>query len=187
MRFSVAIIAALLVAPIACMSANAAPPNTPAAPPAAAAPLKQAAPTTAAAPTAAAPAATAPAATCAKVNVNAASVDELDTLPGIGPARAADIIKGRPYIDQKELMSKGGLSQSVFDGLKACAALVDFNNTPADQIQAVLDGVGEARAAAIVKGRPYAKAADVVAKAGIPQATFDKFAHEVMVSPVKKK
>jgi DNA uptake protein ComE-like DNA-binding protein len=177
-RFTLAILAALLIAPIACINANAATP-APAASAPAAAPAK---------PPAAAPAKPASAATaCSMVNVNAASVDDLDTLPGIGPSRANDIIKNRPYIYKNDLMKKAGLPQGVFDGLKKCAALVDVNNTSAADMQSVLDGVGDARAAAIVKGRPYKNPAEIVAKAGIPPATFDKFADELVAGPFKKK
>ena len=42
----------------------------------------------------------------APVNVNTATVAELETLPGIGPKIAADIVKNRPYKDSKELEAK---------------------------------------------------------------------------------
>ena len=50
-----------------------------------------------------------------KVNVNTASIGELDTLVGVGPARAETIIKNRPYGSLEEIVSKGGLTQSIFD------------------------------------------------------------------------
>ncbi len=73
----------------------AAQPAAPAAParPATAQPAAPAAP--AAAPAAARPAAAAPAAVGKIVNINTASADELDTLKGIGPARAKKIMEER--------------------------------------------------------------------------------------------
>ena len=44
--------------------------------------------------------------------------DELDALPGIGGARSAAIIKGRPYKGKDELVSKKILSESVYAGIK---------------------------------------------------------------------
>jgi competence protein ComEA len=54
-----------------------------------------------------------------KLNVNTASAADLaDKLPGIGPVRAAAIVKARPYAKPEDLVSKGALTQGVFDGIK---------------------------------------------------------------------
>lgn len=50
-----------------------------------------------------------------KVNVNVASVTELDTLWGVGPARAETIVKNRPYATMEELISKGGMTKQIFE------------------------------------------------------------------------
>ena len=42
----------------------------------------------------------------APVNVNTATLKQLETLPGIGPKIAADIIKYRPYKSSKDLEAK---------------------------------------------------------------------------------
>ncbi|MBE7199550.1 MAG: helix-hairpin-helix domain-containing protein [Parafilimonas terrae] len=52
------------------------------------------------------------------LDLNSASAEDLDKLPGIGTARAAAIIKGRPYKGKDELVQKKILSQSVYDGIK---------------------------------------------------------------------
>ena len=44
--------------------------------------------------------------TIAPVNVNTATIAQLETLPGIGPKLATDIVKNRPYKDGKELEAK---------------------------------------------------------------------------------
>lgn len=70
------------------------------------------------APAKAAPAAAAPAAKSAEIDINSASEVELRTLTGIGEARAAAIIKGRPYKRKDELVQKKVLTQGVYDAIK---------------------------------------------------------------------
>jgi competence protein ComEA len=69
------------------------------------------------------PAATtaAPAKADAKValmDINTASEKELATLPGIGDARAAAIVKGRPYKGKDDLVQKKVLTKKVYDDIK---------------------------------------------------------------------
>lgn len=72
-----------------------------------------------ASPAPARPAATAPAAPAAKlIDVNSATREELDALPGVGPARAEAIIKGRPYRGKDELVRKKILPESVYESIK---------------------------------------------------------------------
>ncbi len=56
---------------------------------------------------------------------------------------------------------------------KAQKTLIDLNSAKADELMK-LDGIGEARAAAIIKGRPYKGKDELVAKKIIPQAVYDK-------------
>ena len=60
----------------------------------------------------------APAPVGALVDINSASKDDLDKLPGIGAARADAIIKGRPYKGKNELADKKIIPQNVYDGIK---------------------------------------------------------------------
>ena len=52
------------------------------------------------------------------ININSASDQELDGLPGIGPARAGEIIRNRPYKTTDELVSKKIVSASVFEQIR---------------------------------------------------------------------
>lgn len=52
------------------------------------------------------------------ININTASIPELDSLPGIGAVTAQKIIEGRPYGSIGELMGKKIVNSSVFEKIK---------------------------------------------------------------------
>ena len=52
------------------------------------------------------------------VDINHASKEELDALPGVGAVRADAIIKGRPYKGKDELLRKKVLPSNVYNGIK---------------------------------------------------------------------
>jgi DNA uptake protein ComE-like DNA-binding protein len=54
----------------------------------------------------------------ALVDLNTASKEELDALPGIGSVRADAIIKGRPYKGKDELHRKKIIPMNVYEGIK---------------------------------------------------------------------
>ena len=54
----------------------------------------------------------------AKININTASADSLMNLSGIGESRAAEIIKGRPYVKVDDLVTKKIISASVFEKIR---------------------------------------------------------------------
>ena len=53
-----------------------------------------------------------------KVNINTASVAELDSLSGIGEVRAAAIIANRPYGSTEEIVEKAKVPRSVYESIK---------------------------------------------------------------------
>jgi competence protein ComEA len=55
----------------------------------------------------------------ALVNVNTASAaDMAKILPNVGPVRAAAIVKARPFATPQDMVTKGALTQGVFEGIK---------------------------------------------------------------------
>jgi len=52
------------------------------------------------------------------IDINRATAEELMTLKGIGEARAAAIIKGRPYARKDDLVRKKIMPQSIYDDIK---------------------------------------------------------------------
>ena len=66
--------------------------------------------------------ATSPSATAAKsgakLDLNSASKDDLEKLPGIGPATSQKIIAGRPYRAKNELVSKKIITKSEYEKIK---------------------------------------------------------------------
>ena len=54
----------------------------------------------------------------ALININTASLTQLDSLPGIGQVYGQSIIEHRPYSNVEELLSKGALKSSVYQKVK---------------------------------------------------------------------
>jgi competence protein ComEA len=59
------------------------------------------------------------------------------------------------------------------------AGLVDINRATVAELVA-LKGIGEVRAAAIVKGRPYARKDELVRRGILPQAVYDQVRESIV-------
>lgn len=53
-----------------------------------------------------------------KVNINSATQEELETLPGVGPARAQAIMAKRPYKNIDELKKVSGIGSKMWEDLR---------------------------------------------------------------------
>ncbi len=63
------------------------------------------------------------------VNINSASITELETIPGIGSTRAAQIVAGRPYDSVDDLVNIVGIGDQSIDGLRPFVT-VDQETSP---------------------------------------------------------
>jgi len=61
----------------------------------------------------------------------------------------------------------------------AKSTVVDINRASLDELKA-LKGIGDVRAAAILKGRPYARKDELVRKGIVPQAVYDEIREQIV-------
>lgn len=64
----------------------------------------------------------------------------------------------------------------------ATAGQIDINSASRDDLMS-LDGIGEVRADAIIRARPFKTKTDLVERRLIPEAVYEKIADKVMARP----
>jgi competence protein ComEA len=62
------------------------------------------------------------------------------------------------------------------------SSLIDLNNASRDDLM-TLDGIGEVRADAIIRARPFKAKTELVERRLIPEALYEKLADKVMARP----
>jgi competence protein ComEA len=60
---------------------------------------------------------------CAVVDLNTATLAELEQLPQIGPARGNRIIQGRPYGAVEDLLRIDGIGPAILEAIRPCVAV----------------------------------------------------------------
>jgi len=152
-------------------------------------PMAEKAPMVAEAPPAVAPTPYAPAAVTGKININTATQAQLESISGIGPAKAQLIIAGRPYSSPEEITKVKGISPKMYEALKdkitvggaaapaaaptvapavaptpvasaVVAGKININTATQAQLES-LPGIGPATAKAIIANRPYSSIEDI--------------------------
>ena len=68
-------------------------------------------------------------------------------------------------------------------GMPPAPSLIDLNSASRDDLM-TLDGIGEVRADAIIRARPFRAKTELVERRLIPEALYDKLADKVTVRPV---
>ena len=88
-----------------------------------------------------------------KVVINFATLEELQTLPGVGPETAQAIIDGRPYMNKKELQKVEGVGKKKFKRLQRLTIVkpLVINLATLDKLKA-LPGIDPETAQAIIDG-----------------------------------
>jgi competence protein ComEA len=53
-----------------------------------------------------------------RININTASLEDLDKLPEIGPVKAKAIVEGRPYKTPEDIMKVKGIKEGIYNKIK---------------------------------------------------------------------
>jgi competence ComEA-like helix-hairpin-helix protein len=135
-----------------------------------------------------------------RVDINNAPRETIETLPGVGPKLAQEIIAGRPFKTIDELDRVKGIGPKKLEQLRprvmvapmrADAQIADHPktnellrvniNTASQTDLEKLPGIGPKRAEAIIAARPYQRPEDLLRVPGIKKAHFDKLKTQVVV------
>jgi competence protein ComEA len=81
------------------------------------------------------------------------------------------------------VFASSSLAQTRAPAPPPTAAQIDLNSANRDMLM-TLDGIGEVRADAIIRARPFKVKTELVERRIIPEALYEKLADKVMARPV---
>jgi competence ComEA-like helix-hairpin-helix protein len=134
-----------------------------------------------------------------RVDINNAPRETIETLPGVGPKLAQEIITGRPYKTIDELDRVKGIGPKKLQQLRSRVFVTPMRpdtqreppktnevlhvniNTASQSDLEKLPGIGPKRAEAIIAARPFQRTEDLLRVPGIKRAQFDKIKGQVVV------
>lgn len=131
-----------------------------------------------------------------QMDVNAASLLELQTLPGIGPVIAQRIMDKRPFDSVADLLQVNGVgrvklsvlaplvsveSSEATDKTERSLPVVDINTATMAELKCIR-GVGPALAQRIIEARPFYRQEDLLAVRGIGMSSYLKLRHQITVA-----
>ncbi len=123
------------------------------------------------------------------IDLNSASAEDLQTLPGIGASYARKIIDSRPHKTVADLAG-AGVPATTFEKLKGLVevkplpAPVDVNTDSIEKLE-TLPGVGPAIAKEIIAARPHADYASIAKLKGIGAEKLDALKGRVKFGTAK--
>jgi competence protein ComEA len=110
----------------------------------------------------------------ALVDINTADQKTLESLPGVGPATAKEIVKGRPYKSVDDLANVKGIGKSKLEKIKP---LLSVGGQPAAEVPPAAGaaaGAAASKAATTTQPAPKAPAeAKKAAKAAVPAGSIN--------------
>lgn len=120
------------------------------------------------------------------IDLNSADQKTIESLPGVGPAVAQDIVKGRPYKSVDDLAKVKGIGKAKLAKIRP---LVTVGGTPAAQLPAAAgaakSSAAKAAKAAPAEARKAAKAAAPAGPVNINSATREQIEALPGIGPVK--
>ena len=116
----------------------------------------------------------------AKVDLNTATADELEELPGVGPARSAAIIKARPFKTVADLKKLDEIPARLYDEIAPRLTVSEPTSTPKKAATRAMTKGGAPKAKATVK-----EATAVVGKVDLNTATADELQELPSIGPAR--
>lgn len=135
-----------------------------------------------------------------RIDINNASQEAIETLPGVGPKLAKEIIAARPFRTFSDLDKVNGIGPKKLDQLRGKVVIVPMRPQSAASLRATtnqvakvnlntatqaelekLPGIGPKRAEAIIGARPFKQIEDLRKIRGLTRAQLNEVKDQVTV------